>query len=90
MYQKDRTAIAELHSAQERLAKLQSRQAALVEANRALSTESGIENEIRDRLQMAKIGEKEIVIVDGDTSSEQATSEPRSFLQKVWDFFTIR
>jgi cell division protein FtsB len=84
IYQKDRA------SSEERLAKLQERQTALESATRKLSTESGIESEIRDRFQMVKTGEREIVIVDDVEKQNQITPAPRNFLQKIWDFFTIR
>ncbi|MDO8590900.1 MAG: septum formation initiator family protein [bacterium] len=90
IYLKDRASVAELISSQERLAKLQDRQATLMAATKKLSTESGIESEIRDRFQMAKEGEREVVIVDSSTEQIQRLSAPRNFLQKILDFFTIR
>ena len=78
----------ELQGAVVRLAKLQDRQTALAQAVKKLTTDSGVEAEIRDRFQVAKEGEREIVIVDA-TSSGVSNSQPRvNFLQKIWDFFT--
>ena len=55
-----------------------------------LNTESGIEEEIRDRFQVAKEGEEEIVIVEEQDNFAE-TPKPRvNFLQRVWNFFTIR
>ena len=90
IYLKERVSVSELKLAQERLLKLEGRQKALAAATEKLSTESGIEYEIRDRLQMAKAGEKQIVIVDSPSAASQITPAPRSFLQKIINFFTIR
>lgn len=88
IYLKDRESLAELKSSQERLVKLQARQATLVAVTQKLSTDSGIEEEIRDRFQMAKAGEKEIVIVEGAPAENQTISPSKSFLQKILGFFT--
>ena len=90
IYVKDRASISELNSSKERLAKLQSRQETLVVSTEKLSTESGVEYEIRDRLQMARAGERQIVIVDSPGTANPTISPPKNFLQKIWDFFTIR
>ncbi len=89
-YRRDRESVELLQVSEERLIRLKGRETQLSAATVKLSTESGIEEEIRDRLQMAKDGEREIVIVDnGDTSRSVASSSP-TFLQKIWNFFTIR
>ncbi|MBI2476446.1 MAG: septum formation initiator family protein [Candidatus Taylorbacteria bacterium] len=90
IYLKDRASAAELRSSQERLARLEDRQSRLAAATEKLKTESGIESEIRDRFQMAKPGEREIVIVESAPEQNQTAAVSRSFLQKIWDFFTIR
>ena len=90
IYVKDRASISELNSSKERLAKLQSRQETLVVSTEKLSTESGVEYEIRDRLQMARAGERQIVIVDSPGTANPTISPPKNFLKKIWDFFKIR
>ena len=90
IYRKNSDSNTELSGALARLAKLTDRQATLAQSVAKLKTDSGVEEEIRDRFQVAKEGEHEIVIVDA-TSSSVSNPQPRaSFLQKVWDFFTIR
>ena len=88
IYLKDRASVSDLEFSEERLAKLQARQTTLTAAVENLSTEAGIEAEIRDRLQMAKPGERQIVIVEDTSKQDQTTTVPRNFLQKMWDFFT--
>ena len=90
IYVKNRDGIAELRLAQERLARIEERQSTLSAGIEKLNTESGIEGEIRDRFQMAKEGEEVIVIVDAESEQKQLPMSQESFLQKIWNFFTIR
>ena len=90
IYLKNRDSGIELRLAEERLARLEERQSVLAAGIDRLSTESGIEGEIRDRFQMAKEGEKAVVIVDAPSKPVQLALPEESFLQKIWDFFTIR
>jgi cell division protein FtsB len=89
IYLKDLGSSAELNLAEERLARLRDREANISGMIDKLSTESGVESEIRDRFQMAKDGEQEIVILDAQkTPSVGATPSKPNFLQKIWNFFT--
>ena len=90
IYVKNRDGIAELRLAQERLARIEERQSTLSAGIEKLNTESGIEGEIRDRFQIAKEGEEVIVIVDAESEQKQLPMSQESFLQKIWNFFTIR
>ncbi len=90
IYVKNRDSAAELHLAEERLARLAERHAALSAGIEKFQTESGIEGEIRERLQMAKEGERAVVIVDDENKPKQLPLSEPNFLQKIWDFFTIR
>lgn len=90
IYLKDRDSVAQLIAAQERLAKLESRQEQLSVATVKLSSDAGVESEIRDRFQMAKKGEKEIVIVENSAAGEQKVPVKKSFFQRIFDFFTTR
>ena len=66
---------------------LQEREKMLSSSIDKLKTDSGIEQEIREKYGLVKPGEEVIVIVDGEdsTSSEPASSEI-SFWQKVKDW----
>ena len=76
--------------AEERLFRLQDRHDKVSGAIEELQTERGIEGEIRDRFVVAREGEREIIIVEDESKpAELSTPEP-SFLQKIWNFFTIR
>ncbi len=91
LYQKSKGSESDLNLAKERLSRLEERKDKLAGAINSLRTETGMEGEIRDRLQMAREGEKEIVIVDDESATKKVESESKSgFLQKIWDFFTIR
>ena len=90
IYVKNRDSGIELRIAEERLLKLRERQKALSTGVAKLQTETGIESEIRDRLQMAKEGERAIVIVDAETDTGLLPRQQETFLQKIWNFFTIR
>ncbi len=90
LYLKDREALEDLKSTQLRFEKLKERQKSLTASVEKLSTDSGIESEIRDRLQMAKEGEKEIIIVNSDADKEELEPIQPTFLQKLVNFFTIR
>ncbi len=90
IYLKDRDSVVELQTSQERLAKLEGRQAELSVATAKLSSESGIEGEIRDRYQMARQGEKEVVIVENPSSNQATLIVKKGFFQKIIDFFMKR
>ncbi|OGT67904.1 MAG: hypothetical protein A3H43_06570 [Gammaproteobacteria bacterium RIFCSPLOWO2_02_FULL_42_9] len=90
IYVKNRDSAVELRLSKERLVRLEERQRTLSTGIEKLNTESGIEAEIRDRFQMAKEGEQAIVIVDTPDRPVQLPLSEESFLQKIWNFFTIR
>ncbi|MSR78777.1 MAG: hypothetical protein EXS59_01365 [Candidatus Taylorbacteria bacterium] len=91
LYLKRKVSVSDLNLASERLARLDDRKDKLASAINSLQTETGIEGEIRDRLQRAREGEKEVVIVDGESVTKKIEFDSKSgFLQKIWDFFTIR
>ncbi|MDO8482592.1 MAG: septum formation initiator family protein [bacterium] len=90
IYIKNRDSGIELRLAEERLARLEGRQSKLAAGIERLSTESGIEGEIRDRFQMAKDGERAIVIVEEPKKIADLPLPEKNFLQKIWNFFTIR
>ena len=74
IYEKARISSDRLAQAQAELAKLRDRQAKLSETVGYLSTERGLENEIRSKYHAVKEGESVAVIVDEDAGSTQRAS----------------
>ncbi len=66
------------------LAKLQGRQADLQKSLSHLDTDEGVEEEIRQKFQVSKDGEKVFVIVDS-TSSASTTEEKAGFFGNIWN-----
>ena len=64
MFQKSRLAGSNATLAEEAVAGLENRERALSEDIVGLSTERGIEEEIRERFMVAKMGERVIIIAD--------------------------
>lgn len=86
-YRRDRENRANLLSAQTELAALQARHSTLEEKLTRLKSPEGIEAEIREQFQVAKPGEKMVVVVP-DTGGDEVVSEPRqSFVSRLFDFF---
>jgi cell division protein FtsB len=55
-----------------------------------LDTERGVEEEIRQKFEVAKDGEGIIVIVDAPEDTNSSTSNtPRGFFEKMFDFFSF-
>jgi len=90
VYLKDRASGDALRLTEERLARAKAAEAQISGAIGRLQTATGIESEIRDKLQMGKEGEQEVVILDNTRSTTSAVSESPGILQKIWNFFTIR
>lgn len=53
-----------------------------------LQSEQGIEEEIRDKFNVAKEGEQVIVIVDPEVAEDEENAEPEGFWDKVWGSIT--
>lgn len=78
---------ANLLRAREELAALEARAASLEEKLARLKSPEGVEAEIREQFQVAKPGEKMVVVVP-DTGENEVVSEPRqSFVSRLFDFF---
>jgi cell division protein FtsB len=89
IYGKNRSSLEELNLAEDRLARLQEKETELSGMIKKLNTESGVEGEIRERFQMAKEGEQEVVIVEPPESEKTAGgSSESSFWQKIRGFFS--
>jgi len=66
---------------------LQAREKMLSSSIDKLKTDSGIEQEIREKYGLVKLGEEVIVVVDGeDSTSSESVSSEISFWQKVKDW----
>ena len=86
-YGREQEGTANLERAQDELAALHARAAALEEKLSRLKTPEGIEAEIREQFQVAKPGEKMVVVVP-DKNPAESVSEPRqSFVSRLFDFF---
>ena len=68
--------------AKSQLAALQKRQAALKTDIQRLSTEQGIEQEIRDNFRVAKPGERLVVLMNDPKTVDAAVSE--SYVSGLW------
>lgn len=79
------TAIAK-EAARNELQSLEERQKKLEQDIKGLSTDKGIEKNIRQQFQVAKDGEGVVVIVNDDTKNTSTGSVPekKSFLEKVF------
>lgn len=64
MYQKSQDATEKTQKAEKALAGLQEKEVILTQDILSLSTDRGIEGEIRDRFMVAKEGEKVIIVAD--------------------------
>ncbi len=87
-YNKERDTALKRQEAAVELASLEAREVALKENLDRLHSESGIESEIRDRFDVGKAGEHEIVIVDPPPQASSTTTEaPKHWWQKVFSWF---
>lgn len=79
------TAIAK-EAARNELQSLEERQKKLEQDIKGLSTDKGIEKNIRQQFQVAKDGEGVVVIVNDDTKNtpDDSVPEKKSFLEKVF------
>jgi cell division protein FtsB len=86
VYKKNAESSENLAIAKKQLERLEARQAFLEDGIRHLSTERGIEEEIRDKFRVAKPGEHMIVIVENEPKQPTA-QETKGFWQKIKEFF---
>ena len=89
IYEKDRMSADRLAQAQANLKRLQSQRAALDERIKFLSTDRGIEAELREKYRAVKDGESVAVIVDasGTPTSTVATPTRASWSQSFLQLF---
>ena len=81
IYEKDRLSAGRLVQAQANLKRLQDQQSSLNDRIKFLSTDRGIEAELREKYRAVKDGESVAVIVD---ASDTSTSTPAAAAQAGW------
>ena len=86
VYAKERESRKNLDRATEELAALEGRQKNLSAKIDRLKTPEGIEAEIREQFQVAKQGERMVVVVE-DKTVPQVEEKKSSFVSKFFDFF---
>ena len=82
VYTKARESAENLARVNGALAETQARKESLVKQTAKLNTEQGKEDEIRHKFQVAKEGEKVIVVIDDETA-EPATTTDESFMERM-------
>ncbi|MFQ5661841.1 MAG: septum formation initiator family protein [Candidatus Paceibacteria bacterium] len=88
MYKKERDTGIKSAEQKEILNELEEREAALQEEIDRLSTQKGIEAEIRSKFEVGKEGEEVIIIVDNpEEEDKKNTGLKKSFWQKIFDWF---
>ena len=85
MYQKSKEALVKKEKALSELSELEARQAQLSHDITVLSTERGVEAEIRERFMVAKEGEKVIIISEPQEKASRSivVEERPSFMDKM-------
>ncbi|PIQ68153.1 MAG: hypothetical protein COV91_05655 [Candidatus Taylorbacteria bacterium CG11_big_fil_rev_8_21_14_0_20_46_11] len=86
VYSKERDSKTSLSRASEQLASLIARKDNLTEQIERLRTPEGVEAEIRGQFQVAKPGERMVVVVEEEKVSE-VPKEKQSFVSKFFNFF---
>jgi len=88
MYQKEKDTRLRRIEQKEILDELKGRETALQEEIDRLSTQKGIEAEIRGKFEVGKEGEEMIIIVDNPEEEDQKnTGLEKTFWQKIFDWF---
>ncbi|HJO89908.1 MAG: septum formation initiator family protein [Candidatus Pacebacteria bacterium] len=88
MYKKERDTGLKSAEQREILNELEERETALQDEINRLSTEKGIEEEIRSKFEVGREGEEVIIIVDNpEEKNEKNTELKKGFLQKIFDWF---
>jgi cell division protein FtsB len=88
VYQKERSTNEKRDMVEKELAELVERERALQDEMNRLSTERGIEEEIREKYNVARVGEEIVVIVDAPSDETRAAAgERKSFWSVILDWF---
>jgi len=87
MFEKNKEAKKNLEDTQKNLEVLVDRKENLEKEISRLSTERGIDDEIRTKFQVTKEGEKMIVLVNSpESTTTEVVEEKESFWQMIWPF----
>lgn len=86
-FENEKKSRANLQNAQDELAALQARQALLEGKIKRFQTPEGIEAEIREQFQVAKPGEKMVVVVEEKSAAENGSEPKQSFISRFFDLF---
>jgi cell division protein FtsB len=84
-YAKQREAVVNRNTSIRELKEVKEKQAELSANIENLSTERGLEAEVRNRYRVAKPGEQLVIVVDNKEGSEDVTKKP-SFWEKLRQF----
>jgi cell division protein FtsB len=88
MYKKERDTRLRRIEQREVLDELEGREESLREEIERLSTERGIEEEVRSKFEVGKEGEEVIIIVDNpDDKNSEGLEKEKTFWQKVFGWF---
>ena len=87
VYEKDKQARERRAESVALLQELEGRKNQLRSEVERLSTDRGIEEEIRDRFEVAREGEQVIVIVDAPEESKQKPEKKKGFFERLFDWF---
>lgn len=84
VYQKERAAVENRQQAEAELAELQKRERELQEELARLQTERGKEAELRQQFEVAKEGEKLIVVVDREEEGAERPEPQEPLWRSLW------
>ena len=88
VYSKESESRKRLDSVEANLTALQAREKKLREDIERLKTPEGIEAQIREQFQVAKPGEKMVMMVDEKKDGKQNVPKEASLVSKFFDLFT--
>ena len=84
IYQKERMSAKSVSSVEENYNSLKARQSMLKSEIERLSTDKGVEEEIRSKFSVAKPGETVVVIIDSGSTSTGLENVEVGFWQKIF------
>jgi cell division protein FtsB len=87
IYQREQLSIADYGSVKKQYDDLESRQALLNNEIAQLSTQAGVEEQIRDRFSVAKPGEEVITVVDQASTTMPSNTQNEGLWQKFTGLF---
>ncbi|MBX4200477.1 septum formation initiator family protein [Candidatus Parcubacteria bacterium] len=82
---KDKESAAALITLQEKMTNLSDREMELKNSITKLSTDEGIDEEIKEKFNVSQEGERVAVIVDQNNHSGTSTNESKPWYKKIWN-----